>query len=350
MAFDGLARPPAAAHETVRRRPNASLQSRPPKTKAGWSLTSTSSEVSHDMAFDGPVKPAPPKPNKADPLEGRPTARTPINKLITQLKDDDASLTVLKLDGRKKVSPDDWEEFFEALEENETLTHLSLCRCNLTDDEAVSLVLALVENGTLVSLKVSDNKKLTDDTAKGFIKVLEGSNHTLKKLDVAKTKITEKSIAKLDEILEERDEEKQRSKVQAERQERIKNMLAVTATKDAEAEEDANEEKSCGSGRSGKAGKSPDKSRKSGKKRGEVGGTAGEHTRESRQSPSRDHPPAVGDGESHVPDGRGHRQRRRRHDQAQGGAQAPGGMRDVRAEVLSEVHVQVDADHDSQPC
>ena len=213
------------------------------KEKPDPERSSLSSEDSHDMAFDGPMgAPSPKKKKKrvpepepepeVDPLDDIPTDRTPMKKLIKRMKDDDPSLTVLKLDGRKKIKPDDWEAFFESIEENTTLTHLSVSRCDLTDEIAVALVLALVENETLLSLKVMMNKRITEDTAKGFVKVLEQSNKALKKLDLTKTKVTKKSLKRLDEILEERDEKKIKEKLQEERQKKIQSMLNAAASEE----------------------------------------------------------------------------------------------------------------------
>jgi len=164
-----------------------------------------------------------------DPLKDVPTDRTPMKKLIKKLNDDDPSLTILRLDGRKKIKKEDWELLFESLEGNSTLTHLSMARCELSNEMAVSLVLALVENETLAELRLNGNKSLTDDTAKGFIKVMLQSNKTLKKLEMARTKVTKKSMQKLKDLLEERDGQNKTAKVQEERQKKIKALLSFSA-------------------------------------------------------------------------------------------------------------------------
>jgi len=164
-----------------------------------------------------------------DPLEDAPTDRTPIKKLVKKLDEDYPSLVVLKLDGRKKIKEEDWEKLFESLEENSTLTHLSISRCEIKDDMAVALVLALVENETLVALRLNNNKGLTDDTAKGFIKVLKQSNKSLKKLELTRTNVTKKSMVELNKILEERDDQKKTAKMQEERQKKIQALLSFSA-------------------------------------------------------------------------------------------------------------------------
>ena len=114
------------------------------------------------------------------------TNNDPIKKIIKRLEDNDPKLTILKLDGRKSISESNWEAIFDSLEDNTKLTHLSMARCGLDDEMVVSLVLALVENEDLVYLNLSSNKGLSDDTGKGFVKVFNQSNKTLKKLELVR--------------------------------------------------------------------------------------------------------------------------------------------------------------------
>ncbi len=111
------------------------------------------------------------------------TNKEPVQKLIKKIKDNDPKLTVLKLDGRKTISESNWEALFEAMEDNTKLTHFSAVKCGLDDDMVVTLILALVENEDMVYLNLSCNKGLTDDTGKGFVKLLKQSNETLKTLE-----------------------------------------------------------------------------------------------------------------------------------------------------------------------
>ena len=104
----------------------------------------------------------------------------PMSYLINALQRNDPNLTMLRLDGRKFISDSEWEELFESLEGNVHLTHLSMINCGLTDGPFVPLVLALVENETLVYLNLSYNRGLTEDTWKGLVKVLKQSNQDLK--------------------------------------------------------------------------------------------------------------------------------------------------------------------------
>jgi hypothetical protein len=95
-------------------------------------------------------------------LENAEVNKTPIKTLIRKLEKNDPNTIVLRLDGRGKIKEGDWKTFFEALENNTTLTHLSLARCGLTDDLVVGLILALVENLTLTTLHLMSNKDITE--------------------------------------------------------------------------------------------------------------------------------------------------------------------------------------------
>jgi hypothetical protein len=97
-----------------------------------------------------------------DPLETAEVNKAPIKSIIKLLKNNDPALSVLKLDGRGKIKDDDWEALFDTLEKNTSLTHLSLSRCGLTDEKATGLVLALIENSTLVELHLMTNREITD--------------------------------------------------------------------------------------------------------------------------------------------------------------------------------------------
>lgn len=92
-----------------------------------------------------------------DPLDTD-TNRDPVKQLVPRLNRNDPSLTVLKLDGRKQIKGQDWQSLFESLERNTLLTHLSIARCELNDSLCVALMLALVENETLIELRLSSNK------------------------------------------------------------------------------------------------------------------------------------------------------------------------------------------------
>ena len=95
--------------------------------------------------------------NRNDPLDTA-TNRDPIKQLVPRLNRNDPSLTVLKLDGRKQIAGQDWTSLFESIEKNSSLTHLSIARCELNDSLCVALMLALVENETLIELRLSSNK------------------------------------------------------------------------------------------------------------------------------------------------------------------------------------------------
>jgi len=142
----------------------------------------------------------------------------PMSVFIQQLKSNDPSLITLILDGRKSVSSDEWTDLFDALEGNAHLTHLSLVNCGLTDETTVPLVLALVENETLISLDLSKNRDLTNGTGKSLHKVLKQSNPVLKKVNMDGTAISSKTSAKIMDVLADRDDTLKLAKVQAARQ------------------------------------------------------------------------------------------------------------------------------------
>jgi hypothetical protein len=168
-----------------------------------------------------------------DPFQGLPTERTPIKKLVEKLNNDDASLTVLKLDGRTQIKENDWKSLFQSLESNSTLTHLSISRCEINDELAVALVLAMVVNETIVGLRLNHNEGLTDETGKGFIKVLRQSNSTIKQLEVNRTKIAKKLTQELNKLLEERNPKKaengHQKQIKSKKKDRSKKVSKDTA-------------------------------------------------------------------------------------------------------------------------
>jgi len=157
---------------------------------------------------------------------------TPIIVFIRKLKQNDPSLTTIILDGRKDVSENEWVDLFDAIEENTYLTHLSVSDCGLDDDVTTPLVLALVENETVTQLDLSNNPKLTNSTGKSLLKILKQSNQVLKKLNIIGTTISDKTSDKVQECLDDRDDIKKLEKIQAARQQKIKELLAFSASDD----------------------------------------------------------------------------------------------------------------------
>ena len=160
-----------------------------------------------------------------DPLDIA-TDRIPMKKLIKRLKNNDPSLAVLKLDGRKQIKQDDWQSLFESLEGNSSLTHLSISRCEINDSICIALVLALVENAALVDIRLNNNRGLTDDTGKGLIKILS-TNSSLRNVGVARTSLSKNVVHELDSILGKRNSHK-RYKIQDERQEKFKELISFS--------------------------------------------------------------------------------------------------------------------------
>lgn len=159
--------------------------------------------------------------------EGR---TTPISVFIKKLKANDPSLTGINLDGRTSITENEWSMLFDSLEENTHLTHLSVAGCSLDDDAMFSLALALVENEALLSLNLSNNPELTNETGNSLLKVLRQSNVVMKKLIVNGTSIYSEVSGKIQEILDDRDETKSLEKLQAARQLKIEELLAFSAS------------------------------------------------------------------------------------------------------------------------
>jgi hypothetical protein len=189
------------------------------------------------------------------------TNRDSVKQLVPRLNRNDPSLTVLKLDGRKQIKSQDWQSLFESLEENTSLTHLSIARCDLNDSLCVALMLALVENETLIELRLSSNKVgdvlyfvqysaiiivivtlvlmvtlpcfyhqgLTDETGKGLLKVLK-VNSTLKAVNASRTKISKQVMEELDTLLDKRNSKTRRASTQDELQNKIKELLSFSAS------------------------------------------------------------------------------------------------------------------------
>ncbi|KAL7554852.1 hypothetical protein ACHAWF_018899 [Thalassiosira exigua] len=193
---------------------------------------------------------------------------TPMRKFIHQLKTNDPSLTTLILDDRMGISGEDWSDLFEALESNTHLTHLSVADCDLTDTNVVPLILSLVENETLNSLNLSNNKELTSGTGKTLYKVLKQSNPIIKTVNIDGTALSSKIAGKIAAILDERDDVKKMEKLQRERENKIKELLAFSASdainpgsariserlREMEREDDENALRSVMSGSSGSSG------------------------------------------------------------------------------------------------
>jgi hypothetical protein len=152
-----------------------------------------------------------------------------IDEIIIKLRFNDPSFTTLILDGRR-FDDASWEELFDAIEENKHLTELSAVNCGLDDSTVGVLVLALVENETLIYINLSYNEGLTDDTAAGLRKVLTQGNAFVKKINIEGTNISSEAAEKIQTILDDRDESMMLVKLQEARQAKIKTLLAVSAS------------------------------------------------------------------------------------------------------------------------
>ena len=153
-----------------------------------------------------------------------------IADLINQLKSNDPNLTVINLDGFESANTGKWMQMFETLEYNSHLTSLSVANCRLEDDDAVALVLALVENETLKTINLGQNLGLTDGTGRALVKVLKQSNVVVKKIDLDGTSISEPIQSKLQTLLDQRDDTKKLERLQQARQKKIQELLSFSAS------------------------------------------------------------------------------------------------------------------------
>ncbi|KAL7442713.1 hypothetical protein ACHAXM_009155 [Skeletonema potamos] len=152
-----------------------------------------------------------------------------IDDILIQLRFNDPSLTTLILDGRR-FDDASWEGLFDAVEEHKHLTELSVVDCGLDDSTVGVLVLALVENESLISINLSHNEGLTDDTAEGLRKVLTQGNAFVKKINVEGTSISSEEADKIQAILDDRDESVMLAKLQEARKAKIKSLLSFSAS------------------------------------------------------------------------------------------------------------------------
>merc|ERR1712232_119927 len=120
------------------------------------------------------------------PLASSPNASEDISliaDLTNQLRSNDPSLTEINLDGFASAKTGEWMRIFESLEYNSHLASLSVANCRLEDDDAVTLVLSLVENETLKTINLGQNPGLTDGTGRALVKVLKQTNAVVKEID-----------------------------------------------------------------------------------------------------------------------------------------------------------------------
>lgn len=162
------------------------------------------------------------------------TAQTNVNQedvddIIEHLRLNNPALKTLILD-RRRFDDASWEKLFDSIEENEHLSMLSVVDCGLNDYTVSALVLALVENETLISIDLSQNEELTDETSLGMLKVIKQGNAFVKRINIEGTSISPEVAEKIQDILCERDDSLKLAKIQKEREAKIKALLSVTAS------------------------------------------------------------------------------------------------------------------------
>ena len=162
------------------------------------------------------------------------TAQTNVNQedvdgIIEHLRLNNPALKTLILDGRR-FDDASWERLFDSIEENKYLTKLSVVDCGLNDATVCALVLSLVENETLISIDLSHNEELTDETGLGLLKVIKQGNAFVKKINIEGTSISPEVVEKMQDILCERDDSLKLARMQKAREAKIKALLSVTAS------------------------------------------------------------------------------------------------------------------------
>ena len=152
-----------------------------------------------------------------------------VDDIIEHLRRKNSALKTLILDGRR-FDDASWERLFDSIEENNHLTKLSVVDCGLNDYTVGALVLALVENETLISIDLSRNEELTDETGSGLLKVIKQGNAFVKKINIEGTSIPPEVVEKIQDILCERDDSLKLVRMQKAREAKIKALLSVTAS------------------------------------------------------------------------------------------------------------------------
>jgi hypothetical protein len=134
------------------------------------------------------------------PESPNPEADHPFFRALQQIQLNDPNLEVLELDGQDEISKKHWKKFFQCLEKNNKLKHLSLQDCGLIDEMLVPLALSLIDNETILSINLANNYELSDDSGKILVKVLT-SNQVLNELDLSNTSISPELQSEIDAIL-----------------------------------------------------------------------------------------------------------------------------------------------------
>ena len=83
-----------------------------------------------------------------------------FDDIVERVLADDPTLKHVVLDGRTQIAGHDYtsEELWNALVSNNHVKHLSLRECNMVDEDAASLSLALGDNTSITHIWLGDNE------------------------------------------------------------------------------------------------------------------------------------------------------------------------------------------------
>jgi len=118
----------------------------------------------------------------ADPLqyfEPEPPNQTNPEEVLNKLKSNDGSLNDVSLNNIHGISEQQMCDIFDALRNNDKLTKLSACNCDISDFAIATLCSALEQNSSLKSLSVENNRISPDTVADMFDAICSPNNGLL---------------------------------------------------------------------------------------------------------------------------------------------------------------------------
>jgi len=118
----------------------------------------------------------------ADPLqyfEPEPPNQTNPEEVLNKLKSNDGDLNDVSLNNIHGISEQQMCDIFDALRNNDKLTKLSACNCDISDFAIATLCSALEQNSSLKSLSVENNRISPDTVADMFDAICSPNNGLL---------------------------------------------------------------------------------------------------------------------------------------------------------------------------
>eukprot|EP00088_Acartia_fossae_P028361 TRINITY_DN2915_c0_g1_i4.p1 TRINITY_DN2915_c0_g1~~TRINITY_DN2915_c0_g1_i4.p1 ORF type:complete len:345 (+),score=157.25 TRINITY_DN2915_c0_g1_i4:79-1113(+) len=117
----------------------------------------------------------------ADPLqyyEPEPPNQTNPQEVLDKLKSNDSSLQDVCLNNLTNITEQQMCDIFDALRNNDKLTKLSACNCDISDFAVATLCSALEQNNGLKSLSV-ENNRISPDTVGDLFESIASPNNGL---------------------------------------------------------------------------------------------------------------------------------------------------------------------------